>query len=131
LITYLAYAKSKFSFGLEQTWIFKFSYRQWYFNELYDNAIVKPTLLKAKAYYWFDKTVIDGLVNSSATAIVYISSIANWFDVHIIDGLVNGVASLVERLNIWFRNVQNGKVQHYIIWMLLIMITFFIYLMIF
>jgi NADH-quinone oxidoreductase subunit L len=131
LITYLAYARNKFSFGLEQTWIFKFSYKQWYFNEIYDTAIVKPTLLKAKAYYWFDKNVIDGLVNSSATAIIHISSLANWLDVYIIDGLVNSVASVVERLNIWFRNVQNGKVQHYIVWMLLIMITFFIYLMIF
>ncbi len=43
-----------------------FLLNRWYFDELYDATVVKGTILFARAYAWFDNTVIDGIVNGTA-----------------------------------------------------------------
>ena len=71
--------------------------------------------------------MIDGTVNFSASFVIEISKIADWFDRNIIDGLVNGSAWLVSRLGLWLRGMQSGKLQHYFIWMLILFLTFMIF----
>lgn len=127
---YIVYAKKSVVLNLENSWLYKLSINQWWFNDLYHNVFVKPLIYKSKAIFWIDKNVVDGLVGISATTIANISKISSWFDSHIIDGVVNGVALIINRIGIWFRSVQNGKLQHYVIWMLLVFITFFIFQMV-
>lgn len=128
---YKLYAQNKFSLSAENTWLYKFSYNQWYFNEFYQIFFVNTTVWKAKFWYWFDRTFVDGFVNFLGRFTVYISYAFNWFDRNIVDGLVNFSALLVERIGIWFRAVHNGKFQHYVVWMLIIFLSFFIFQMIF
>ncbi len=130
-ITYRLYASGKVVLNLEKTWLYKFSINQWYFNELYDTLFVKNTVWFSKVWYWFDRNIIDGLVNLFGTIGIQISKLSDWFDKNIIDGLVNFSALAVERLGIWFRAVHNGKFQHYIIWMLLVFLSYFIFQMIY
>jgi NADH-quinone oxidoreductase subunit L len=130
-LAYLMYARNKTSVNFEQTWYYRFSYNQWYFNEAYDVLFVKPIILKTKAFYWFDVRIIDGVVNASGKFAIQLSYLANWIDKNIIDGLVNFSALVVDRLGIWFRAVHNGKFQHYVIWMLAVFLSFFIFQMIF
>lgn len=129
-IAYLFYARKSFIFNMETTWLYRLSFNQWWFNDLYHVVFVKPLINKSKAIFWIDKNMVDGLVNGSASAISRISKISSWFDDHIIDGLVNGAALVINRIGIWFRSVHNGKLQHYVLWMLLIFITFFIFQMV-
>ncbi|RRN77079.1 NADH-quinone oxidoreductase subunit L, partial [Pseudoxanthomonas sp. SGD-10] len=128
--TYKVYASNKVVLNLEKTWLYKFSFNQWYFNELYDTLFVKTTVWLSRAWYWFDRTIIDGLVNFSGTLALWFSKLSDWIDKNVIDGLVNFSAVVVERLGIWFRAVHNGKFQHYIIWMLLVFLSYFIFQMI-
>src|SRR5690606_26027527 len=100
-------------------------------NEAYDVLFVKPIILKTKAIYWYDVRIIDGIVNASGKFAIQLSYLANWIDKNIIDGLVNFSALVVDRLGIWFRAVHNGKFQHYVIWMLAVFLSFFIFQMIF
>ena len=130
-LAYKIYAKDAFKLGLEQSWIYRFSYNQWYFNEFYQKVFVDTTVLKAKFWYGFDKTIVDGLVNFSGRFAVGLSFVFNWFDRNIVDGLVNFSALLVERVGIWFRGAHNGKFQHYVVWMLIVFLSFFIFQMIF
>ena len=129
-IAYLVYGRKKIALNLEHTRLYAFSYNQWYFNEFYQKIIVNPIMFKTRVFYAFDQKVIDGVVNSSAKVVLVLSKIANWFDVKIVDGLVNFSALVVDRVGIWFRSVHNGKVQHYVVWMLLVFLTFFIFQMI-
>lgn len=127
---YKIYAQHKAVFSTN-TWLYKFSYNQWYFNEFYQVVFVRTIVWKARFWYWFDKFFIDGFVNLLGKFTVYISYALSWFDRNIVDGLVNFSALVVERIGIWFRAVHSGKLQHYIIWMLIIFLSFFIFQMIF
>jgi NADH-quinone oxidoreductase subunit L len=129
--TYQIYAKKQWVLTLESKWFYKFSYHQWYFNELYDKVFVKTVLWKSKVMYWFDVKVVDGTVNFVGSLGIYVSKITDWFDRSIIDGLVNGLGKIVAKFSEWFKSVQNGKVQHYLIWMFLVFLSFFIFQMIF
>lgn len=130
-LAYRAYAQGKLKIGMEGTWLYRFSYNQWYFNQFYQVTFVELTMMKARFWYWFDKTLVDGFVNQLGRLTLTLSLIADWVDRNIVDGLVNFSALIVERLGIWFRAVHNGKIQHYVVWMLLVFITFFIFQMIF
>ncbi|WP_353139853.1 NADH-quinone oxidoreductase subunit L [Pseudopedobacter sp.] len=128
---YKIYAQNSFKPNMENSWFYRFSYNQWYFNEFYQAVFVNTTVWKAKFWYWFDMTVIDGFVNLSGKFAIYSSYAFGWFDRNIVDGLVNFSALVVERIGIWFRAVHNGKFQHYVVWMLIIFLSFFIFQMIF
>ena len=84
-------------------------------------------LFKAKTLYWFDSKVIDGFVHLISDFTLNMAKISAWFDTHIVDGLVNGAAALVNQIGIWLRSMQSGKLQHYFIWMLMIVLSFMIY----
>jgi len=47
--------------------IYKFLLNKWYFDELYGAVVVGGTLLVSRVLRWFDNTIIDGLVNGSAS----------------------------------------------------------------
>lgn len=126
-VAYQAYAKITLSFNNQQSWYYKLSFNQWYFNQFYDVFLIRILLFKTKAFYWFDQKIIDGFIHLLSNIVIIISKIASWFDRNIIDGLVNGSAWLISRVGIWLRGMQSGKLQHYFIWMLLIFLTFFIY----
>lgn len=126
-ITYQGYAKKAFSFNLEQSFLYKLSYNQWYFNQFYDIFLMRLVVLKARCYYWFDQKVIDGFIHFISKLIIILSKIAAWLDRYIIDGFVNSVALFVSLLGASLRRLQSGKLQHYYIWMLLLFLTFMIF----
>ena len=125
--TYLIYAKQTVKLNLQNSWMYKFSQNQWYFNSFYDVILMNIILFKAKTLYWFDSKVIDGFVHLISDFTLNMAKISAWFDTHIVDGLVNGAAALVNQIGIWLRSMQSGKLQHYFIWMLMIVLSFMIY----
>jgi NADH-quinone oxidoreductase subunit L len=70
--------------------------------------------------------VIDGVVNLVGDLIKTLSNISNWFDRKIVDGMVNLSAEMAKRLGNFTRQFQSGNVQHYLITMLTVVITFII-----
>ena len=87
---------------------------------------VKSVGKLAQIIYQFDSVVIDGLVISMATITKILSSMAQWFDRKVIDGLVNASGLFSEYLGRFFRTFQTGRLQHYLITMLLFVLSFFI-----
>ncbi|HEX9614943.1 MAG TPA: NADH-quinone oxidoreductase subunit L [Bacteroidota bacterium] len=165
---------------------------KWYFDEAYDWAVVRGTLLLARIFRWFDNTIIDGLVNGTASwtravtlgtkrnweegnlsAVFYmgltgaISVYAGWltgsslwpeqvavmqgiwyvilsvgvsgltfflfyvgvggFDNRIVDGMVNLTAYLAGFFGLLARRIQTGRVQTYLILVLLGVMVFFLW----
>jgi NADH:ubiquinone oxidoreductase subunit 5 (subunit L)/multisubunit Na+/H+ antiporter MnhA subunit len=172
--------------------LYKFLLNKWYFDELYGAVVVGGTLLFTRILRWFDNTIIDGLVNGSASctrAVVFgysdhwkekhfgarvfmflglfiagIVSVyayewmmpheptvlsliwpalgslcagfltffffwsgAGGFDKYVVDGLVNGVASFSGFFGVLLRKLQTGKVQTYIVFVIVgVMVIFFV-----
>jgi NADH-quinone oxidoreductase subunit L len=129
LVAFVIYHWKKIDAGkLKQaiTPVYTFLSNKWYFDELYDATVVGGTIILSKVLRWFDNNIIDGIVNGSAALTRGGSSLSGWFDNHVVDGLVNFSAWFTGILGRGARKVQTGRVQTYIIFVLLgVLIIFF------
>jgi NADH-quinone oxidoreductase subunit L len=110
-------------------WLHTFSYRKWYFDEIYQATFIGGTTGFAKLLGLFDNKIIDGLVNLSAIVTRGFSYFVGHFDNIIVDGLVNLVANVTSFFGAMVRKVQTGRVQTYIVFViigLMLLIYFFI-----
>jgi NADH-quinone oxidoreductase subunit L len=89
----------------------------YFFDELYAATVYKFVLGLAWLNATFDRIVIDGAVNGSAT----VTKIGGWitgsiFDRYIVDGAVNGVGNLIQGAGSSMRRLQTGKIQTYLLY---------------
>jgi NADH-quinone oxidoreductase subunit L len=96
-------------------WGYTFLANRYYMDHLWTGGVVgsiKGPI--ARATYWFNQNVLDGIVNGVATvakatgAFVY-----KWIDQGAIDGTVNGSGYGAEGLGSSLRRLQTGRVQQY------------------
>jgi len=106
--------------------IYRFSNRAWYFDTAYRFLFVRPVESISRFSYKFDKLIVDGLVNLLAVGVDILSGISDWFDRNIIDGFVNGISSFARKTGDFTRQFQSGKLQHYLVTMLTVVIAIFI-----
>jgi NADH-quinone oxidoreductase subunit L len=81
----------------------------------YDNIFVKTTLRLGAATAWFDRRVVDRLVDGLGIFGVVLAHVVAWIDKYFVDGLVNGAAWLAGRFGQLTRSVQAGRVQGYVV----------------
>jgi proton-translocating NADH-quinone oxidoreductase chain L len=94
--------------------LYDFLVHKWYFDELYDAALVRPTLAAARAAADIDKSIIDGIIDGSAGLTVLLSKLEGLFDKQGVDGVVNGVAKVVYVVGDWSRQIQTGRLRNYL-----------------
>ena len=123
---YQVYVKRDTPLFSENSFWYRFSKQEWYFNEIYSMMFSKPVEKLASVSYKFDQYIIDGFVSKLVALITLFSSLSDWFDRNVVDGLVNGIAALSRYIGRIFRNFQSGKLQHYFITMLFVVLSFFI-----
>lgn len=90
---------------------------RYYVDAFYDLVFVKGTVLVARVVGWFDRVVVDGLVNLAGIGTASLSGAVGRFDREVIDGAVNGVAALFRMGSSLFRRVQSGLAQTYMLTM--------------
>lgn len=95
--------------------LYNMSLNKWYFDEIYDATFVNGTLLLSNILFWFDNTIVDGIVNGSATVTRWVSVFSGKFDTYVVDGLVNFSAYFSGFIGLFFRRFQTGKVQTYVV----------------
>ena len=105
---------------------YRLSANEWYFNAVYNKLIVRPVLNLSTAVFWFDRNIIDGFINLLVKAGLLLSNFAAWTDRYIIDGFLNLLVIIVESIGNFARKFQNGKVQYYLFSMLAIILVLFI-----
>jgi len=129
LLIYTAYAiyvkRGSFSFA-KTGFLYKLSYNEWYFDKIYNAAIVKPILALSRAAVWFDRYIIDGFINLLKNIILALAKITAWTDRYIIDGLLHLLVATVREIGNFARNFQSGKIQYYLFSMLAIILALFI-----
>jgi NADH-quinone oxidoreductase subunit L len=99
---------------LVHTWL----YRRMYFDELYFATFVAITMALSRLSGWFDRTVVDRIVNGVAAAVRQASVLSGLSDKYIVDGSVNGVADLAQGIGLAVRSPQTGRIRVYVLTLL-------------
>jgi NADH-quinone oxidoreductase subunit L len=105
--------------------LYNFSLNKWYFDELYQSTITNGTTAFSRMLSWFDNKIIDGIVNGTAFISRGFSYFIGKFDYIVIDGSVNLLAYVTGFFGLLFRKSQTGRVQTYIIFVLLGLVLIF------
>lgn len=105
------------------SFLHRLSINNWMLDGVYDLLFVKSTVGVAHGLHWVDKNIIDGFVNVFGRTHVVVAHVVGWMDKAIVDGLVNLLAYLAKSLGGLFRSGQNGKVQAYIGFTVICVIT--------
>ena len=94
---------------------YSFLENKYYLDALYTDRIVggiKGPI--ARATYWVNQNVIDGVVNGVASAARYVAEfVYDVIDQEIVDGAVNGAGVTAEGGGGFLRTFQTGRVQQY------------------
>lgn len=103
-----------------------FLMNKWYFDEIYDRALVRPTLALSSFARNVDKRLIDGIVDGSAAITVLVSKLEGGFDLRIVDGIVNLVAQVTYVVGDWSRVLQTGRLRNYLMFLALAVVGLFL-----
>jgi NADH-quinone oxidoreductase subunit L len=94
---------------------YSFLENKYYLDVLYTDMIVgsiKGPI--ARAAYWFNQNVIDGVVNGVGVGSRYVAQfVYDYIDQGVVDGAVNGVGASAEEGGAILRLLQTGRVQQY------------------
>ncbi|MGB2628939.1 MAG: NADH-quinone oxidoreductase subunit L [Candidatus Acidiferrum sp.] len=93
---------------------------KYYVDEIYDALFVNRTKDLSITLGLLDAKVIDGVaINGVGWLTRFLSTLSMWWDKWIIDGLVNLVAKFTRSLSVPVRMLQTGVFSSYAMWMLL------------
>jgi NADH-quinone oxidoreductase subunit L len=90
---------------------------KYYFDELYTLLLVKPSqwFSREVAYVFLDKGVIDGFLHLIGRVFTAIGDFIKMMNMWLIDGFGDGVPELVQKFGGYFRRIQTGQVQQYML----------------
>ncbi len=86
---------------------------KFYIDEFYGKVVLAPYYALCRASAWFDRYVVDGVVNAAGYVTLGTSYTSVGFDAYVVDGLVNLVGYTVRGVSWVFRKLQTGIVQSY------------------
>jgi NADH-quinone oxidoreductase subunit L len=89
-------------------------YNKYYVDELYQATVIRGSVGLARVLSWFDKYLVDGLVNLAGAVTRAFANIDGAIDRYLVDGAVNLVASSTLSAGSILRRVQTGRIQTYL-----------------
>jgi len=108
--------------------VINLSFNGFFLDRVYQQILITPYNKISSASAFIDKRILDPALNGLATSTVVFSHLLHFFEKHIIDGLVNFAAYLSRTLGSILKRQQSFSWQQQIIWLLLIIILVFYYL---
>jgi len=100
--------------------LYRLLLHKYYVDEIYDALFVNRVKDLSIALGLLDAKVIDGvLINGAGWFTRFLSSVSLWWDKWVIDGIVNFVAKFTRSLSVPVRMLQTGVFSSYAMWMLL------------
>lgn len=91
---------------------------KFYFDELYDRLFVQPAYWLADTFTnrWLDRGIIDGILHTIARVAFALGGIfRNYFDLPVVNGFGDAVGEGTKTFGNRFRAVQTGKIQQYML----------------
>jgi NADH-quinone oxidoreductase subunit L len=103
-------------------------FNNWYFDKVYYYLLGRTGFGAASLFSYIDSKVIDRAIHIFATGNVVLAHLIGWFDRTIVDGLVNFSVFIAGRTGGITRSLQLGKIQAYFSITLIALILFIIWL---
>ena len=96
-------------------WLYRFISNKYYLDDFYLKGIVKPIQYPiARATYWSNQKVLDGVVNGVGAGTVALSHpVYDVLDQQVVDFAVNGAAGITGFSGGLLKYIQTGNVQRY------------------
>ena len=96
--------------------IYRFLRNKWWFDELYDTVLIRPTLFCGRCAAQFDQRGIDWMINGLASCTrTFTTGFDRWIDKIFIDGFVNWLAARTYAIGIWLRKPPTGRLRQYVV----------------
>jgi len=95
--------------------IYRTIFNKYYVDELYDATVIRLVMIVTAVFDWFDRMIIDGLVNLVGAIGRGFGTIAGFTDNEGVDGAVNGVAQTFIYSGTQLRKVQTGRLRSYLL----------------
>jgi NADH-quinone oxidoreductase subunit L len=94
-------------------------YRRYYLDDIYGAVFVAPSKWLADQALRFDVGIIDGLLALIARVATWIGDFAKVFNTWLIDGVGDGIPQYIFDVGGWLRRFQNGRIQYYLLGVLM------------
>ncbi|MEO8612591.1 MAG: NADH-quinone oxidoreductase subunit L [Chloroflexota bacterium] len=90
---------------------------KYYVDELYVRVFVTPSQWFARevAVKFLDGTIIDGILHGTARVFTWVGDVIKALNVWLIDGVGDGIPELIGMFGAWFRRIQTGRIQQYLL----------------
>jgi NADH-quinone oxidoreductase subunit L len=90
---------------------------KYYVDELYVRVFIKPSQWFARevAVKFLDGTIIDGFLHGVAKVFTWVGDLIKSLNVWLIDGVGDGIPEMIGIFGAWFRRIQTGRVQQYLL----------------
>ena len=90
---------------------------KYYIDELYGMTVVafSQWFSREVVSVFLDKGVIDGFLHLVARVFTWIGDFFKVFNLWLIDGVSDGIPDGIARFGLWFRRVQTGRIQQYML----------------
>ncbi|MEM6522866.1 MAG: NADH-quinone oxidoreductase subunit L [Bacteroidota bacterium] len=117
-----------FSEASKFTFLEKVSFHNWYLDVLYEKTVLRFIRVSTSSLEVLEHRIIDRVVNLLGWVGVIFSFLLRWFDRAIVDGLINFSAFFSGQVGGMTKSFQYGKVQSFVIFALisLLLIIFLI-----
>ena len=101
--------------------VYKTLQNKYYIDELYQIVFVRPSQWFSRVVVseFIDRGIIDGFIHLVAKTANFVGDLLKTFNLWLIDGVGDGIPMGIARFGSWFRRVQTGRVQQYLVLVLL------------
>jgi NADH-quinone oxidoreductase subunit L len=90
---------------------------KYYLDEVYQRVFIRPSQVFSAVVVneWIDRGIIDGFLHLIGRVSVWIGDFFKVLNTWLIDGVGDGIPELVAVFGNWFRRIQTGRVQQYLL----------------
>lgn len=107
--------------------VYNFLLNKWWFDELYDFCLIRPTHWISGLIAAFDRKWIDWLIDNLATIVRQFSTFWAWLaDKIVVDGFVDTLASWTYAVGLSLRKVQTGRLRQYVMFIVIGAVAIFV-----
>ena len=106
--------------------VYAFLAGRWYFDELYHALFVVPVLGIAKLASGADRGVIDRIIDGLAWTARQLAGIDAWIDRTLVDGLVNATATATWNAGLELKKLQTGHLRQYVMFIVVGTVALFV-----
>lgn len=98
---------------------------KYYLDDIYNRIFVVPSQVFSEvvSYQFIDRRIIDGILHGIARAFIWTGDFIKVLNVWLIDGFGDGIPEAVQHFGIWFRRIQTGRIQQYMLFAALAVIV--------